>query len=62
MRKESIEEEMDGGQREATCVVLGIFRRHQVRIHEEMRLFILKKKSVQTGHLLYSLFTYASPY
>lgn len=37
------EEEMEGGQRGAACVVLEIFRGHQVHIHEEKRLFIKKK-------------------
>lgn len=55
------EEELYGGQRGAGCVVLGIFRGHPIHIHEEARGFCLLKKSFQTGHLLYSLFTSASP-
>lgn len=54
------EQEMYGGQRGAGCVVLRIFRGHLVHTHEGARDFILKK-SIQIGHLLYSLFTCASP-
>lgn len=56
------EKEMEGGQRGDACILLGIFRGNQVHINEEMRLFILKKKkSVQRGRPLSSLFVYASP-
>lgn len=37
------EEEMYGGQREAGCIVLRIFRGHVVHTHEDARDFILKK-------------------
>lgn len=55
------EKEMEGEQREDACILLEIFRGDQVHIHEEMRLFILEKKSLLRDCLLYSLFTYASP-